>query len=203
MQREATLETIKKAFRKLAHDFHPDKNPENAFAAARFLEIQEAYKVLSDPRKRKDYDRELWLSGKLHEKNLELSPGNLLNELKILNAHILELDVYRMNKSLLQQYLLFLLSDERLAVLTNEPSADYITAFTSEMISIATILPPYLALPVLARMKYAFASIGPALSLISISEQKIKRTYLCTQYAPWVILTTVLLICIAMYYFSR
>lgn len=48
---------IKKAYRKLARQYHPDVNPNNATAEARFKEINEAYEVLSDTEKRKMYDQ--------------------------------------------------------------------------------------------------------------------------------------------------
>ena len=48
---------LKRAYRKLAHQFHPDKNPDDPAAEARFKEASEAYAVLSDPEKRGTYDR--------------------------------------------------------------------------------------------------------------------------------------------------
>src|SRR5437667_11739910 len=53
----ATTDEIKKAFRRLAKQYHPDRNPKNPQAAERFKEINEAHDVLSDAEKRKKYDQ--------------------------------------------------------------------------------------------------------------------------------------------------
>src|SRR5438105_15798898 len=53
----ATTDEIKKAFRRLAKQHHPDRNPNNPQAAERFKEINEAHDVLSDAEKRKKYDQ--------------------------------------------------------------------------------------------------------------------------------------------------
>jgi molecular chaperone DnaJ len=55
--RNAKEEEIKKAYRRLAMKYHPDRNPDDGDAEARFKEIKEAYEVLSDPQKRAQYDR--------------------------------------------------------------------------------------------------------------------------------------------------
>ena len=63
--RSASTDEIKKAYRKLARDLHPDRNPDNREAEERFKSASEAYDVLSDDKKRKEYDemRSLFGSG--------------------------------------------------------------------------------------------------------------------------------------------
>lgn len=57
VSRDATDADLKKAFRRLAKEHHPDRNPGDPHAEERFKEINEAYAVLSDPAQRKRYDR--------------------------------------------------------------------------------------------------------------------------------------------------
>lgn len=56
VSRDADMETIKRVYRRLALEYHPDRNPGNKEAEERFKEITEAYEILGDPEKRRQYD---------------------------------------------------------------------------------------------------------------------------------------------------
>ena len=57
VEKSASKEDLKKAYRKLAMQFHPDRNPDNKEAEEKFKEAAEAYEILSDDDKRANYDR--------------------------------------------------------------------------------------------------------------------------------------------------
>src|SRR5256885_2799352 len=57
VQKDAKADDIKKAYRRLARKFHPDVNPNDKASEDKFKELQEAYDVLSDDKKRKVFDR--------------------------------------------------------------------------------------------------------------------------------------------------
>lgn len=70
IEKSATEDEIKKAYRKLARKLHPDLNPNDATAKEKFQQLNEANEVLSDPEKRKKYDKygKDWMHGEEYEK---------------------------------------------------------------------------------------------------------------------------------------
>ena len=60
VSREASDETIKKAYRKLVFEHHPDRNPNNKNAESKIREINAAYEIIGDPESRRSYDRLHW-----------------------------------------------------------------------------------------------------------------------------------------------
>ncbi|HUP41446.1 MAG TPA: J domain-containing protein [Vicinamibacterales bacterium] len=70
----ATAKEVKQAYRKMARKYHPDVNPSDKSAEARFKEINEAYEVIGDPEKRKKYD-ELGSNWKAYEQQAQRGGG--------------------------------------------------------------------------------------------------------------------------------
>ena len=57
VKRDASAEDIQKAYRKLARKYHPDMNPDDATAKTKFQEVQNAFEILGDAEKRKNFDQ--------------------------------------------------------------------------------------------------------------------------------------------------
>ena len=92
IDRNATSEQIKKAYRKLARKHHPDLNPNDTAANKRFQEINEANEVLSDPESRKKYDKygDQWkqadqIEAAQRERLLQVLPGASFAALSVSN----------------------------------------------------------------------------------------------------------------------
>ena len=64
LTKEASEEDIQRAHRKLVREYHPDANPEDPRAEERFKAVQQAYEVLSDDKKRREYDKTLHTSSR-------------------------------------------------------------------------------------------------------------------------------------------
>jgi len=77
LARDATTVEIKQAYRKLALQWHPDKNSDNPEAHSRFQLISEAYSILSDEQKRKRYD----LTGETEDEVRSGLPSSLCTDL--------------------------------------------------------------------------------------------------------------------------
>ncbi|MFN3403528.1 MAG: DnaJ C-terminal domain-containing protein [Cytophagaceae bacterium] len=75
VSKNASNDDIKKAYKKLAVKYHPDKNPDNKTAEEKFKEVNEAYSVIGDPDKRKKYD-EMGANWKYYEQMKNQSHGN-------------------------------------------------------------------------------------------------------------------------------
>ena len=80
VSRDASDEAIKKAYRKLAFQHHPDRNPDSTQAQAKIRDLNAAYEVIGDPEKRRTYDRLNW--GEEAARDEAADPAVILDEME-------------------------------------------------------------------------------------------------------------------------
>lgn len=114
--------TIKKAFRKLAMEYHPDKQPTGQPYDSYYKEIQEAYETLHDPQKREAYLYQRWLQGALgNTLDNALTAEQILQLFIKAEQSISATDPFRTHKKILAVQLLGLYSESRLQTVLQHP----------------------------------------------------------------------------------
>jgi len=115
----ATYAEIKKSYRRLALQYHPDKNFGNQLYEAKFREIQEAYSVLSDLKQREEYNYRRKTEAQAEKKKATppVTPQTILNQTIDFKKKIAVLDPDRMNKLALYQQIQTILTRSNIAIL--------------------------------------------------------------------------------------
>jgi curved DNA-binding protein CbpA len=117
----ATLEEVKKAYRRLALLYHPDKNNNDMYASAQFAEIKEAYEILSNTNLKDQYLQQRWYARSLGKKATQgaITPEYVLKQLLELDKYVRLLDVHRMDQEGLHHYLEDFLSEDTIEKLNS------------------------------------------------------------------------------------
>lgn len=129
LEPSASLPEIKKAYRRLAQQYHPDKNSDKEYAHAYFTEIKEAYEVLTDPSKKERYLQQRWYqqsTGKKEFTTQPLTPPRILKQVLELNRYVSSLDNFRMDREGIYESINSILSDDTLERLKkfNDPGVN-------------------------------------------------------------------------------
>jgi molecular chaperone DnaJ len=199
---DATEATIKKAYRKLAMRFHPDKNVGNPYASFHFREIQEAYEVLRNPVTRSEYHQQRWQynqKASILYANFSLTPEMLLKEAEKITAHLQSLDVFRMNYRALFNKIDQLLNQRHLAVLT-EAQNDLVNERIIKTILRALEPMPFDYLCTLpSRLVQLAGSNNQLISRIHDTIKRKRKQFLWEKYKGLVMFSIALITCFVIY----
>jgi curved DNA-binding protein CbpA len=200
----ASLQEIKTAYRRLAHQYHPDKNPEQPLTSVRFREIQEAYAVLSNEKLRGLYDEERYFSGLSAQKEpVKVDAAWLLKEVKKLSRHIANVDSYRMNHKALHDYLMLLLDEAHIAILQKEADFNTTKGVVVETIFCIKGLSYRYYAPIAQRLRLIAGSYSSLHQLISQAENERRNQKTIEKFLPVIILVIALMLCLFMYWYSH
>ncbi len=200
----ATIIEIKKAFRKLALKYHPDKNPDSKLSEAYFRDIQEAYSVLSDEYKRELYDDERWLSGMGNKTRhqQEVTPEWLVKISKELNSSLAVMDTHRMSQGALQAYILLILSEGHISVLQHRNDKESTATVINELLKATQRLEAKYLEEIEQRLiTLANSDTAMQQAIDTHIEERMKQARQEKMY-PYVVIIITLALCLFMYLYG-
>lgn len=201
----ATQAEIKKAYRRLAHLHHPDKTSNDAYAAALFADIKEAYEILTDPAKKEYYLQQRWYEQSIGKRKKQdtITPAGVLLQALELEKHVSQLDVFRMDKTGLQQYILALISDEVTEKLQAFGDADTNREIIRAVSGAMKPLPLDTLLPVSNQLRKLAAGDTTAMGGIDMMVSRFTQQHRRERYSLLVIIILTLALCLLIYFASR
>lgn len=205
LEPSANITEIKKAYRKLALIYHPDKNSNDPYAAARFTDIKEAYEVLTDPRKKDYYLQQRWYQQSQGSSKTQapITPEYILKRSLELEKHVSRLDEFRMDKEGLQQYILALVDNETIEKL--QPFREI--SINREIISILIRAMKNLSPTQTEKIIGQLSKLNPADpisgAMLTTFQQKHKKKSRLHELTPLYMILLTGLICLLIFLLSR
>jgi molecular chaperone DnaJ len=204
LEPSATLAEVKKAYRRLAQLYHPDKNGQDPYAAAQFTAIKEAYETLSNPSRKAIYLQQRWYNQTTGTKRTAAitTPVSVLKQALELDKYVATLDVHRMDKQGLYDYIAGMISDEVIAELAkfNEPGIN--KEIVNLLLRSSHVLTHEQALKLAGRFKKLSMDRSIALS-IDQHLATLSRRNKWERYMPWLLLSITIIICLIIFLLSN
>ena len=196
----ASLKEIKSAYRRLAHQFHPDKSGNDPYAAAQFEIVKEAYEVLSSPVKKEYYLQQRWYDQVMNKKQSTtvVTPVSVLKQFLELDRYVSKLDIHRMDSSGLYDYICSVLSDDTINKLNDFNEKDVNQAIVDSVLKTSRALTWNYARPV-ADILMKLHTDPITLEKIQGFVQHSEKAHTWSKYKVWMVLLIVLAICCLIY----
>ena len=196
---------IKKSFRQLALQHHPDRNAGNALSEARFREIQEAYEILSDPAKREEYNYKRWYNRSIHEAFVQeaMTPAAIAGECAKLVSYLQTVNAMRIDYDALSYHIRQLINDKNIGILLQFNDEKCNESVIHQLLPAAGLLPLQYIPPIIGRLQRVAAN-NPLLQqqlADFVQQQKAKNNW--QKYRNALVLATTLLLCWLIYWLSK
>ncbi|MEO6613017.1 MAG: DnaJ domain-containing protein [Chitinophagaceae bacterium] len=204
IQPSASLAEIKTAYRRLAIQYHPDTTHNDPYSTARFIEIKEAYEILTHPVKKEMYLQQRWYQQSIGRKRTAtiISPETLLKQSLELERYISKLDVFRMDKNGLHDYIAGLLTNENLEKLDVFRDISTNDEIIRILLQCLQPLPLSLTIPLLEQLNKIKGSAATGEKLkIYLAERQKKHSR--ESYRTWIILLVVIAICLLIFFLGN
>lgn len=202
----ATPQDVKKAYRRLALKYHPDRNPDNEEAESSFKEIQEAYHILSHPERRSAYNQRRWY--RHHTAGASaveaLTPALILKKTLKLRQYIRTLDAAFLNRQELYRYICDqLLGEKPFKVLQDANDHSIHQQIITELLQVSRILPYQKIKAVCARLQLlAGTDVHTSAKIDAFVKQKKLYGY-WEKYQQLVVVLITLIVCWLIYVVSK
>jgi molecular chaperone DnaJ len=201
----ASATTIKKAFRQLALQFHPDRNPGNLIAEAHFKEIQEAYQVLINPSQREEYNYKRWYNRSIGKKYTEkaITPTALLAECTKINNYLASVNIFQLDYLSLSHHIHNLLSEDAIALLQQYNDIATNKNIVKELLKSIDTLPLTYAEPIAEKLSSVTGLDEALKEAIKIFLQNHRRRYWWKKYQLVIVAAITLLLCLGIFWITR
>lgn len=199
----ASPDEIKKAYRKLALKYHPDVNSGGKVVEAWFKQINEAYRVLSDPHRRSAYNQQRWYRESIVSANTHPpdTPEEMLRRCKAVQRYVDAIDHHRLNHTALQHYLEYLLNANNLEMLADWNDEASNDAIVTSLLAAARPLTYQRLLSVTSKLARIKATEGASLIEAMVKEKK-RASYWKNYQLAYVLLIAAIL-CVLIYFAGR
>lgn len=201
---QADLIEIKSAYRKLVKKFHPDKNENSQEHTDLFLQIQQAYEVLSHPTRRKKYDEQLFYAGlKSKSQQVFYDYDWLINQMQELQLHVTKLDEYSLNQAALSDYVFSLISLPQFGLIVSEIDESQRNIIHEKLLLILQKLKFQYLISLHARIRVIYINYENLTQEIESFYAIKKRQNQLRSLRPWLVLCIVILLCWMMVLYAK